>query len=259
MRKRGIYHTTVIDIHSHILSGMDDGSASREESARMLRIASEEAIRAVIVTPHFMPGKGAAVPDDIERGIAVLQDVAQAEEIKMFFYAGCEIFYQSQITDLLDAGRILSLNHTSYILTEFDPVSDRKYILNAVEQIMDNGYFPVIAHAERYPDLMKDRMDILKQIKEMGALIQINSGSVTGSAGRKIQISTWKMLKAGIPDFVATDAHSDRHRAPRMTECAQLLYRKLDEEYADQLLYENAVRYLNISADCVGDDSTEFY
>ena len=110
---------------------------------------------------------------------------------------------------------------------------------------MATGYRPVIAHVERYLNILQD-IALLTDIKKMGALLQVNAASVVGDNGRPIKKDVKELLKRHLVDFVATDAHSDGRRAPYMQKCASVLYKKYGREYAEALLFGNAEKYLNI-------------
>ena len=116
-------------------------------------------------------------------------------------------------------------------------------IRNALRNILGLGYTPVIAHAERYVKLMED-ISVLCDMRKNGILVQVNAMSVTGDNGRQAKKDVRNLLKKGLVDFVATDAHSDGRRAPYMQKCADILYKKYSAEYANRLLFKNAEEIL---------------
>lgn len=232
-----------IDIHSHILPKMDDGSRSMEQSLEMLRIACKQGITVMIATPHNMPGKGCPSIKQIYEKVEWLQTMAEQEEIPMKLIAGTEYYYREEVLDMLEADEIMTLGDSSCVLVEFEPTVDRIYFRNALRDIMTTGHRPVIAHVERYINITQDIL-LLTDLKKMGALIQVNAASITGDYGRYTKKAVKQLLKEQMVDFVATDAHSDGRRAPFLEKCAATLYKKYDRNYADALLFENAKYFL---------------
>lgn len=232
-----------IDMHSHILPGLDDGSKNMEQSLAMLRIAQEEGIDAIIATPHNMPGKGCPTREILEERLAELQRAAEEEDISIEIYLGTEYYYREEVSQIFDREEAVTMADSDCVLMEFNPLEEKSYIYNAVREAFSSGYTPIVAHVERYEQLMK-KPEYVKNLKDMGALVQVNASSVIGDNGLHTKRDVKKLLKAGYVDFVSTDAHSDRNRAPRMEKCAAYLYKKYGESYANKLLYRNAEKYL---------------
>ncbi len=232
-----------IDMHSHILPGMDDGSRSMEQTLRMLGIAVEEGITTMVATPHNMPGKGCPPGNVVRRNVEELRRVIEKEGIPMEIVVGTEYYYREEVLDVLDSEDVVTLGDSDCVLVEFEPMAERNYIRNALRNILGLGYTPVVAHVERYAKLMEDT-SVLNDMKKNGILIQVNAMSVTGDNGRQSKKDVRGLLKKGLVDFVGTDAHSDGRRAPYLGKCADILYRRYGTTYADALLFENAERFL---------------
>lgn len=228
-----------IDIHSHILPGMDDGSRSAVQSLSMLRIACEQGIDLMIATPHNMPGKGCPAVESVRESAARLAEQAAQEGLPVEIICGTEYYYREEVLELLEAGQGITLGDSDCVLVEFEPMVDRIYFRNALRDILGTGYRPVVAHVERYGKVLED-ISLLHDLKKMGILIQVNSLSVTGENGRPTRRTVRKLLKDALVDFVATDAHSDGRRAPYLAKCAEVLRKKYDRSYADALLFGNA-------------------
>lgn len=233
-----------IDIHSHILPGMDDGARNIEQSLEMLRIAEEQGICIMYATPHYMPGKGKPSIERIERKIRELQDAADQAGIRVSIRPGVEYYYMEEILELFEQGKVITLGDSNCVLIEFDPSADRLYIRNALEEVISFGYTPILAHVERYISMMEKGFTYVEEYRNMGVMMQVNSASVSGDVGKKTQKNVKAMLKKHLIDFVATDAHSARSRAPYMEKTAKLLEKKYGKKYRDQLLHENATKYL---------------
>lgn len=226
-----------VDIHSHILPGMDDGSRSLEMTLNMLKIAVDEGIGTIYATPHNMPGKGCPSKEKVLGEIYKLQEVCDNEGIPITIMPGTEYFFREEVEDILDRGEAITIGDTDLVLIEFDPSVDKNYVVRAVNTVLDCGYTPIIAHVERYFNLMEKKYVTIGEMRKLGALIQVNCGSIIGSNGKPSMKDTKALLKLKYVDFIGTDAHSDRHRSPRMAECAKLLNKKFGKEYAQTLLY----------------------
>lgn len=232
-----------VDMHSHILPGLDDGSKSMEQSIAMLRIARQEGIDAIIATPHNMPGKGRPTREKLEERLSELRNEAERQGIDIEIYLGTEYYYREEVSEIFDREEAITMADSEYVLLEFNPPEEKSYIYNAVRETYSSGYTPIIAHVERYEQLMK-KTEYVKTLKDMGALIQVNASSVIGENGLHTKRDVKKLLKAGLVDFISTDAHSDGHRAPRLEKCAAYLHKKYGADYAEKLLYKNAEKYL---------------
>ena len=232
-----------IDIHSHILPGLDDGSKDMEQSLAMLQIAREQGIETIVATPHHMPGKGRPDRQRVQEVLMRLQDAAQERGIPVRLCRGCEYYFREEVLELLEAGEGITLGSSDCVLVEFNVLAETRYIQNAVRAIRGLGYYPVIAHVERYESLIGD-MELLAGMRKMGAYLQVNASSVLGENGRKIREKVKKLLKYRLVDVIGTDAHSDRRRGPYLRECAEYLYKKYPSDYADSLLYGTAGKWL---------------
>lgn len=238
------YINRIVDIHCHILPGVDDGSKNMEQSKAMLDIAWKQGIHTIIATPHHMPEAKNASPETIARKVAELQQYADEQHYDMEILTGNEIYYYSEAVDKLDAEEICTLAESSYVLVEFSPMDDARYIRNSLSELQNMGYDPIVAHVERYMSLHKGSFEKIQELRDMGILIQVNAASVTGGFGKPTKVLVEKLLKKQLVDFIGTDAHSDGGRAPKILECAQLLQKKCDADYVEKLLYRNAEKYL---------------
>lgn len=232
-----------IDIHSHILPGVDDGSRSMEESLEMLRIAEAEGVSCMIATPHYKQGRYRADKKELLDRLKMLREEAQQECIGIRLHLGTEIFYRAGLEEKLMRQELGTLNDTDFLLVEFSPFEEYLYIRNAMEELLGMGYCPVAAHVERYQCLVKDATRAA-QLRDMGCRIQVNTGSITGENGLGARRFVWKLLKRELVDYLGTDAHNTKTRRPAMRRCAELLYKKCSREYAEKLLFENAAREL---------------
>ncbi len=232
-----------IDIHSHILPYMDDGARDEEMSLAMLRIAESEGITDIIVTPHYRQGHYKGERKDIEKALAKMREQMKKENIHINLYPGNEIYYRSELEEKFDSGALSTMNDTEYVLVEFSPMEDFMYIRSAVEDLLSIGYTPIIAHIERIQCVEKN-LEHAQTLKRMGCELQVNAASALGEVGFWCKRFVHKLLKEQLVDYIGTDAHNVVNRPPKIKKCAEMLYRKYDREYVEDILHQNAVKRL---------------
>ncbi len=231
-------------MHCHVLPGVDDGAGSMEETLEILQIAADEGITDMIVTPHYKSGRHNAGAEKIMKLIARVEAEAGRRGIDIALYPGNEILYFNGLEEALETGSVLTLNGTNRVLVEFTPSSNFTYVRNALDGIRGIGFVPVVAHAERY-DCMLTNPENVKEVRNLGAEIQINAASVIGDSGRRAKKLVHQLLADKLVDYVGTDAHNAYDRTPEMEECFECLYRKYDEDYVDEITFENALSLIN--------------
>lgn len=232
-----------VDIHCHILPGVDDGSQSPGETKAMLKKAWDEGIQIVVATPHYHKQRGKNDIDLIKKQLLLTRKLAKEVHPKMQICLGMEIYYGEEIPELLKTGKAVSIRKSRYILVEFSPGDDFQYILNAVRKLQMSGYTVIIAHFERYSCLRED-ISNAEYLREMGAYLQVNAGSITGSYGRSVKKFLREALKLHLVQLVGTDAHGSEKRSPKMREAYKEVVKRCGEEYADQIFGQNAKKVL---------------
>ena len=224
----------MIDIHSHLLYGVDDGARFIEVSQEMLDDAANQGITDIILTPHYREGMFPYRRENIGPYFDTIKGYAAQRGIRL--YLGCEYHANSEMIENIQTGRVETLAGTDYVLTEFSYSSAYGKVRNAIEELLSNGYIPVIAHAERYEVFEKD-VELLDQFREMGVLVQLNANSILGIDGRAIKRICRKILKKGLADIVASDSHDMSERRINMKECMKYVSGKYGEDTA-QMLFE---------------------
>lgn len=231
------------DIHCHLLPGVDDGAESVEQAVRMARTAAMEGFRRIILTPHQRADRPCVSPEGTRRRLERLQEELDRRKIPLRLYPGGEIFFRHGAEELLSEGRLLTLADSRYCLTEFFPEEDYAYIRDGLSRLSSFGYLPILAHAERYEQVMEDgRAQELK--RRTGCLYQVNAASLTGENGFGYKSRSRKLVKNGLADFIATDAHDERARAPRIERCADWLEKHYGADERDRLLIHNPAAVL---------------
>lgn len=229
-----------IDIHSHILPGVDDGSRDFEESLAMLRQAAQEGIGRIILTPHQKPQQHCVSVEGLHKRIEILQEEIDEKKLGITLYPGGELFFRQGLAQELQEGKLCTLAGSRYVLVEFYPQEHYSYIRDGLYSLLAAGYMPVVAHVERYAQVCA-KQEYLEELLEMGCYYQINAGSLTGNNGFSMKRTAWKIVKGQMAHFVGTDAHrAVGSRSVQLAACAKLLSKKCGEEYAERLLSLNA-------------------
>ena len=233
----------MIDIHIHILPGIDDGAQSWEDAMEMAEMAVECGVRILIATSHAnIPG--CARENEAERYLGRLEQFQRGlerENIPLTVLSGMEIFAAGNFLERLRKGKLLSLNQTRYVLIEFPMNSPASEIYRVILQMEQIGVRPVLAHPERYLCVQKVPAHVYEWYR-MGAVIQINKGSVLGRFGRSVQRTVDSLLRHRLVSVAASDAHNPHVRTPDMTNLEEIL----EERYgcSNLLLFENPKRVL---------------
>lgn len=228
-----------IDIHTHILPGVDDGAESMQEACRLIQMAYRDGTRALFLTPHYRSDCRGYSPRRIEEIFSQLQAAAARETPDMQLYLGTEVRFDSEVPEKLLRGEVLPLNGSRFVLLEFSRQALRTQILMGVSEILRYGYTPVIAHAERC-DTFRRFPEQIAEIVHLGAYIQINADSVLGTNGFAVKRFAHRLLKERKVHFVATDAHDSQNRTPMLNKCFLRISKKYGQDYAAQVFYENA-------------------
>lgn len=228
----------MIDIHCHILSGIDDGAKDMEMSLEMLRIAEEDGIKKIIATPHFYRGYFENQYKDIERSVVKLNKAAKEENINVEVMPGQEVFLDSHTLEDYKAGAINCLNNSGYMLIELPNREIPKYTFDTIYELNLLGVKTIIAHPERYYFVEKDIKSLNRFIEE-GCLFQINATSLNGTFGKKIQKTAMNIMKNGLCNFIASDAHSVTRRAPKLKSTL------MEIKHQNKQIYEKVISNTN--------------
>lgn len=226
------------DIHCHILPGLDDGASSFDEAENMLRIAYEEGIRRIIATPHNYATRKSAGAESIKECVQWMNLYAQECNIPISLYYGNEVYYRSGIADLLEKGEILTLAGSRYVLVEFEPGVEFSYLRDGLQELLRYGYFPILAHAERY-DCLYIKKERIQELQNSGIYFQVNASSCLQGFMSEDSKRLKLLRKNNCIHYIGTDAHSNRTRAPKIKQCTSYLYKKMGNKKAMELLFTN--------------------
>lgn len=196
-----------IDIHSHILYGIDDGSKSIEESINIIKEHIKMGFTDIVVTPHYIENSKYETNNiDKENILKTLKQELKKQNININLYLGNEVFVNNNLEELLKKKEIATINNSKYLLIEFPMNEKPKDINNIIYELKIKGIIPIIAHPERYDYVEKNPNLVLEWIEE-GALLQSNYGSIIGVYGSGPQKTIKKLLKKDLIEFLATDIH----------------------------------------------------
>ena len=225
-------------MHCHVLPGVDDGPAEMEDSIALLREAYRQGVRTMIVTPHFHPGRYKVPAKRVHRVLTQLEIELSFEGIQIQLFPGQECYYFSGLLDELDAGNVLTMNGTNYVLVEFDPQVLYSVIQQAVRELTYGGYRPIIAHFERYRCL-NERTDRLDEIKSYGTMLQMNFDCLLYKDGF-FKRNPWRqLLQEGYVDFLGSDTHGMNFRPPHIDKAIEWLKSDVEASLRKQILFRN--------------------
>lgn len=233
----------MIDVHTHILPGLDDGAQNWDEAMEMAFLAVEGGTDTVVATVHSeRPGPPSQrLLGEYFKCLQAFRQRLEREQIPLRVLPGMEIYAQGDLSQRLDEGEVIGLNGSCHVLVEFHPETPWTNINRDIEQLHLSGYSPVVAHPERYRCVAEDLQCILDW-RELGASIQLNKGSIQGRFGREIAEVAHGILFRGWSDVVASDAHGVTRRTPDLHRIQRDLLQKVGATYARTLLDENPRR-----------------
>lgn len=233
----------MIDIHNHILPGLDDGAGDIYDTIEMAHIAVDSGITAIVATPHCnIPGLYENYFDRVYKATYMKAvNALKQENIPLRLLPGMEIFATEDIVDLIKMKKVITLNKSRYILIEFDFNEDPEYADMILQQVRELGLIPVVAHVERY-EFIQQSPGIVYKWQEKGYCIQINKSSFLGKFGYIAQKTAYLLLDRGVATVIASDAHTPYRRTPYLLEAYEELLYDYPKEYLSVLLKKNPYR-----------------
>jgi len=236
----------LVDIHCHILHGVDDGSGDFTDSLEMAQLAVQNGTKAIFATPHCnMPHYFENfMSAELENRLSALQKMLDDRKVGLTVYCGHEIYLAEGFLQRLNRSELITLNRSRYPLVEFDFYEKASDAYRKIKMLVSEGYVPIVAHPERYAFTGEDE-NAVRKLRRCGALIQLNSGSLSGSFGRAPAILAENILHNQLADFIASDAHSQYSRTPDLSQAHEFVCENFSYEYADLLLKINPAKVIN--------------
>ena len=221
----------MVDIHTHIIPGVDDGAQNMDDTIAMCRLAAEDGVGTIVATPHAYWSREVNGGPVIENGTAAVREALEANAISVKIVPGCEVPMERNLVAKLTVDRFWTIDASSaYLLLEPPWGALPDYLYSLIQEILDQGITPIIAHPERSPDL-QHKPQIVAKLVAMGSLTQITANSILGRHGPKAREIAWRLLEEGLAHVVASDSHNSTNRPPRLSEAR----REVEEAYGPAL------------------------
>ncbi len=229
----------MIDIHCHILPGIDDGASDIYDTLEMALIAANSGIKAIVATPHCnIPwDTGNYYGSAYREALRKARSAIEQERMPIKILSGMEVFATFDLPELIKEGKVLTINHSDYLLVEFDFGEDPEFVDIMVDRLKKIGIKPIIAHPERY-DFIKEDISFAQRLVRKGCFLQANKGSFLGTYGSRSEATALLLAKENLLSVVASDAHSPVRRTPYMLEAR----RKIKDICDVQTLFETNPR-----------------
>ncbi|MGF7046287.1 protein-tyrosine phosphatase [Paenibacillus sp. DS2015] len=232
----------MIDIHCHILPGIDDGPQLLEQSIDMARAAVEIGITTIIATPHHLNGRYNTPAELVFEAVDLLNNELNNRQIPLKIEAGQEIHVHPALIHEFYRGNLCSLANSRYMLLELPTKQVPPFFQDVLHELKINGITPIIAHPERNRELMNSRRMVL-DLFEKGVLFQITANSITGLFGRKAQKFCLYLCKKNYLHFISSDSHDLYRRTFGLRTSYSTLAKQFGDEYVERL-QRNALRVL---------------
>ena len=240
----------MIDIHTHIIYAVDDGSDTIEESVAILKAASLNGVTDIILTPHYIESNEYN-KKQVYENFEMLKKEAEKQDITIKLHLGNEVAIYGNISELLEKGEITSLANSRYMLIEFPMNTDVTYVLDIIYEMKIKGIVPIIAHPERC-ECFRIHYDRIREAVEEGALIQCNTGSLMGTYGNTAKKIVKKLLKERLVHFLATDTHSIKNNRYQNLHKVEAEVEKLVGLYEKNKLFVYNARNILINENIEG-------
>lgn len=236
----------MVDIHSHVLPGVDDGAPDKDRAIAMLKQAKKEGTNSIFATPHCIFGESRYINFGdriIERYDDFINEIDK-HDLGIDVYLGQEIFVSYDIPVYLREGKVLTLNKSRYILIELPMQTIPLYFNNLLYNLELDGYVPIITHPERNEEVIRDPK-VADDLIQRGALMQIDSSSLRGLFGKSARKMALTLLRYNKVHFVASDAHScNGGRNTSLKEAYHMVAKRMGEQKAQELFILNGQKVI---------------
>jgi len=220
------YESIMVDMHSHVLPGIDDGAKNPEESIFLIKKMMELGIKKIIATPHVMADFYKNTPETIGNALEILKAELVKENIDIVVEAAAEHYFDETFEARVDNHKLMTMGD-NYALFEFSFVSAPPNYLQVVQKMKKMGYKPILAHPERYPYMGLEKY---KMLHDWGCNLQLNTISLTGYYGKEVKLLAESLVDNQLIDFISSDMHHPRHAAA--------LADALKTTYIEKLLFD---------------------
>ena len=234
----------MIDMHSHILFGVDDGAKTLEDSLELIKEEVNKGVTHIIFTPHFNKRNYHLNQENVPINFQTVKEASIKENLNVQLYLGNEIYLDStDYNSIMDNG-FYTLAGSKYILVEFNEIIPPANMPEICYEINMSGYIPIIAHAERY-EILHNNTKMLSELLNEGVHLQVNAFSVISNDNKTRNKVTHHLLKDRLVSFVASDVHNNTTRKFHLDEAYKLVIKICGIEYADKIFIHNQLNILN--------------
>ncbi len=228
----------MIDMHSHILFGVDDGAKTINDSLILVKEEVNRGVSHIILTPHYKKRCGDLAGENVSKNFELLKEAVVAENLQVKLFLGNEVYIDLDYYETIWSDNYNTLADSNYILIEFSLVNIPKNMPEICYEVGLKGYIPIIAHVERYDILYKNNQ-LIKDILSEGAHFQVNASSVINKGNKDIYKFTNFLLKNELISFVASDVHNIDSRGFYLHEAYELVRKTCNEAYAEKIFNTN--------------------
>jgi protein-tyrosine phosphatase len=233
----------LIDLHCHMLPGVDDGAPDLAAALDMARMAVDDGITATACTPHMMPGVWNNTAETIHSGVSGFEEALAEADIPLIVVPGADVHIAPDLVAALRAGRVPTLNMSRYFLFEPPHNVVPPRLEDFAFGLIAAGYVPILTHPERLAWIDAHYV-VVARLAAAGVWMQITAGSLTGRFGRTPRHFAERMLDDGLVQIVATDAHDTERRPPRLSSARDMLAERLGEAAADAMVLDRPLGVL---------------
>lgn len=232
----------LIDIHQHLVYGLDDGADSRHKMLKMLAASEKQGISYVFATAHVQPGRKPFKADLYKERVEQANEWLSKAGKKLKVLYGAEVFYSREVLGELDKGAIPTMNGTDYVLVEFHPSVEYMDLYNGLREIANGGYLPILAHMERYRCLHVKTKEKIAELRIFRAGMQMNSNTII--RGDRLFGGSFinTVMKNKLVDYIASDAHGMKSRPVNLLDGYDTVAAKYGRSFAEEIFCKNQLK-----------------
>ncbi|MDP9048122.1 MAG: capsular biosynthesis protein [Bacteroidota bacterium] len=201
------YSSIVVDMHSHVLPGIDDGAQTPADSVQLVKRMMNAGIKKIIATPHIMADYYRNTAETINGALAILKAELEKQQIDIAIEAAAEHYFDETFETRVNQGKLMTMGD-NYVLFEFSFISMPPNALQVIQRLKELGYKAILAHPERYPYMDNDQ---LRNLRDRGVSLQLNTISLTGYYGKDVKKQAELLIDEQLVDFISSDMHHLRH------------------------------------------------
>jgi protein-tyrosine phosphatase len=224
------YSSLMVDMHSHVLPGIDDGAQTPQESIILIKKMMGMGIKKIIATPHIMADYYRNTAETINAALTILKTELEKEKIDIVIEAAAEHYFDETFEKRIDDGKLMTMGD-NYVLFEFSFINKPQNAVQVIQKLKELGYKPILAHPERYPYMDLEQFRILH---DWGLRFQLNTISLTGYYGREAKKIAESLIDNQLIDFISSDMHHARH--------ADAFKEALKMPYVEKLLFDYSLQ-----------------